>query len=208
MPRCYGTGMTMRMKMFAVAGAISMAAPASAGERVPLVPFKSPVIFAPYRPAVVSSDHPFAGRIRIEPIVGMPDRVGSFLNTFVRVKEMNRALADTLAASGMAAKAPQAAPYHLVVTWLAFESPFKISTSSRAKATLRYELRRTDSEEVIFRRDVVTSAQASGGVASERQRGTVRAALAANLAGAMWCLEQSPLGKAPLNCTTAPVGSF
>lgn len=201
--------MSKRTKLLGAAGFIlAMATPAVAGDRVPLVPFNSPLLFAPHMPVVVKPDHPFAGRVRLDPIADMPERVGSFLNTFVRVKEMNAALADTLAASGMQARDPQSAPYHLAVTWLTFESPFKIGTSSRAKATLRYELRRTGSEEVIFRRDVTSAAEASGGDASARQRGTVRATLSANLAAAMWCMEQSPLGKAPAVCTATPVGSF
>lgn len=201
--------MGMQSKFLIAIGIIvSSSSPAAAGDSVSLVPFGNTIRFAPFAPAVVAPDHPFAGRIRIDPIVGMPGRIGSFLNTFVRAKELNEALDATIGLTGMRAKAPTSAPFHLTVTWLTFESPFKISFSSRAKATLRYELRRTGSEELIFRRDVVTSAESSGGDASTRQRGTVRATLAANLAGAIWCMEQSPLGKAPTNCTSNPVGRF
>jgi hypothetical protein len=196
-------------RLFALAAAVSLiAAPAIAGDGVPIVPFDSPIRFTPHMPQVVGADHPFAGRIAVDPVVGMPDRIGAFLNTFVRPKELNAALAASIAAAGLAAVDDAAAPLRLKTTWIAFDSPFKISFSSRASATLRYELVRRGTGEVIFRRDVTTAAKASGGNAADRQRGTARAVISANLAGAIWCIEQSPARAAPQDCAVEPVGQF
>lgn len=187
---------------------MAIPAAACAGGNVPLVPFNSPIRFTPATPQVVPSDHPLAGKVRVDPISNMPNSVGGFLNVFVSAKELNGALGQSLAVAGMRASDERYAPFQLTVTWLEFDSPFKISFSSRATASLRYELRRVDSGAVIFQRDVTTSAQASGGNATDRQRGTARAALAANLAGAIRCLDLAAYGQAPANCAVSPTGSF
>ncbi len=200
----------IRRKFRALAAAATMIAssPALAGANVSLVPFKGPIRFTPHMPQAVSADHPLAGRVVVDPVANMPNSVGGFLNRFVSARELNRALGDTLAEAGMRGGAEQSAPFRLFVTWVSLDSPFKIGTSSRAAVTLRYELRRTDSGAVIFRRDITTSAEASGGNAADRQRGTARAALAANLAGAIWCMDLAAYGRAPENCALSPTGRF
>ncbi len=196
------------MRLPVLVALLLTAAPARADDTVPIEPFGSSVRFAPYSPRVVEADHPWRGKLVVAPIVAMPERVGAFLNTFTRPREMNAALARTIADAGLAADAGGAATNRLTVTWVAFDAPFKIGFSSRVSATLRYELARVDTGEPVFRRDVTTAATASGGNAADRMRGVARAVLSANLAGAIWCLEESPFGRAPADCATAPQGEF
>jgi hypothetical protein len=196
------------MRLPVLAALALIAAPARAGETVPIEPFGSIVRFAPHSPRVVEADHPWRGKLTVAPIIAMPERVGAFLNTFTRTKEMNAALARTIADAGLAAGSGNSATHRLTVTWVAFDAPFKISFSSRVSATLRYELMRVDTGEPVFRRDVTTAASASGGNAADRMRGVARAVLSANIAGAIWCLEESPFGRAPVDSVTAPQGSF
>ncbi len=192
--------------VFGIAASAFLAGPAAANGDVSLNPLQTALEFTPHGPAVVAATHPLAGRVVVDPIVNVPARIGSFLNTFARAGEMNEALVRGVTDAGMLSTGPGA--FRLTATWLAFDSPFKISLSSRASATIRYELRRIDSGTVIFQRDITTSTTTSGGNAAIRQRGTARATLAANFAGALWCLEQAAYDRAPADCAVSPVGSF
>ena len=199
---------TRKFRALAVVATLIASSPALAGGNVSLVPFKGPIRFSPHMPQAVSAEHPLAGRVAVDPVANMPNSVGGFLNRFVSARELNRALADTLTEAGMRGGAEQTAPFRLFVTWVSLDSPFKIGILSKAAVTLRYQLRRSDSGAVIFQRDITTSAEASGGNATDRQRGTARAAIAANLAGAIWCMDLAAYGRAPENCALSPTGRF
>ncbi len=182
--------------------------PAYAGGSVSLNPLKSSMQFSPHTPQVVAADHPLAGKIMVDPIVGAPEKICTFMNAFAHAKELNAAFSTGMADAGMASTGSIGGPFRLTATWVSFDSPFKISASSRAAVTIRYELQRVSSGAVIFQRDITTSAESFGGNAADRQRGTVRATISANFAGAIWCLEQAAYGNAPENCAVSPVGSF
>jgi len=175
---------------------------------VALSPFDGKLRFVPYSPHVVQRNHPLAEKISIEPVINMPDKIGLFMNSFVKSKEFDEALQSSITTAGMHVQQGDTAKFNLAVTWLSFESPFKISFSSHATVLIRYELSRVDTGAIIFRRDVSTSAAASGGNAADRQKGVARASIAANLAGGIWCLEEAAYGRAPDNCGTSAEGEF
>jgi hypothetical protein len=193
---------------FAFVAICIVATPAIAGGGVSLNPMQTTMQFTPHTPEVVPANHPLFMKVMVDPIVDVPDKIGTFMNAFARAKEINEALSKGMTDAGMRSPDANAGPFRLTATWLSFDSPFRISASSRAAVTIRYELRRVNSGAVIFQRDISTSAESSGGNAADRQRGTVRATLAANFAGAIWCIEQAAYGKAPDNCAVSPVGSF
>ncbi|MBY8826964.1 hypothetical protein [Hephaestia mangrovi] len=185
--------------------ALAVAAPASA-RKLSLLPFDTKLSFAPAAPGVIGPAHPFYHHIEVAPIVGMPEKLGAFLVSYTKRGEVQAALERTMADAGMLAPAGTTPTLRLTATWIAFDAPQKISFSSHATVTIRYELSRIPSGDVIFRRDITNQAKASGGDGAQRLQGTARSVILASLASATWCLEQSPLGGAPLDCTLHPVG--
>lgn len=174
-----------------------------------LNPFSGSLGFAPERPRAVAPDHPLFGRITVEGVQGMPGRIGSFLMPVTSAAEFNDALRDTLAGANMLAASPGAARFRLRVSWRRFDLPFRISVSSRAQVAVHYELSRIDNGQVIFSREIATGAQARGGNAAERARGTGRAAVATNIASAALCLDKAAiLPPQQQSCLLSPVGSF
>ncbi len=195
---------------FALPLALLLAAtPAAAADPMPLSPYAWMGGFAPYKPAPVAAGHPLFGKIALAPIVSMPNRVGGTFILVTRPKELTAALRETLAKSNMLAADGTAPKATLEVSWVDFDLPFKIGMSSKANVTIHYELKRVDTGEVIFNRDVTTSAELQGGGdASIRARAAGRAAILGNVAGALWCLDQAAYGRAPMNCASQPLGSF
>ncbi len=186
----------------------TISGPAVAGGSMSMNPLNTSMQFSPHAPEVVAASHPLSARVIVEPIVNVPAKIGTFMNAFARAEDLNDALNDGMASAGMRSTSTARGIFRFTATWVSFDSPFKIGASSRASVTIRYELRRIDSGAVILQREITTSTSSSGGNAADRQRGTARAAIAANFAGAIWCLEQAAYGKAPENCAVSPVGSF
>lgn len=194
-------------KLLFCATMFAVATPASA-RKVSLLPFDTSLGFAPAAPRVIGADHPFYHRIEVAPIVGMPEKLGAFLVSYTKRAEVQDALERTIATAGLGAPAGTAPTLRLTATWLDFDAPQKIGFSSHATVTIRYELSRIPSGEVIFRRDITTEAKAHGGDGAERLKGTARSVILASLASATWCLERSPAGGAPADCALHPMGQF
>lgn len=197
----------MKKQLFVCAVIIASATPALA-RKVSILPFDTTLGFTPAAPTVIGPDHPFYHSIEVEPIVGMPEKLGAFLVSFTKRLEVQDALQRTIVTSGLGAPAGTAPTFRLTMTWLSFSAPQKISFSAHATVSVRYELTRITTGEVIFRRDITNSVESKGGDGAERLKGTARSAILASLASATWCLERSPLGGAPADCTLHPIGQF
>lgn len=173
-----------------------------------LDPYTAGIGFAPANPGVMASSHPLFHGLRIEAVQGMPDRVGSFALNVARRSDVDAALTAAFSKANMLAPTPGEARARLTIRWQSFELPFRIGLKSRAMVTIRYELRRIDTGQMVFSRTIVTEAEAKGGNAVDRARGTGRAAIAANIASAIHCLDLGSTGPLPRDCTLRPTGSF
>lgn len=182
--------------------------PAAARPRIALDPFAGTLDFAPERPRAVGSDHPLYRRVLFESVSAMPARVGPAFTPVSNAGEFNAAVRDAFAGANLLAASPGEARVRLKVTWRRFDLPFRISLSSRATVAVNYELSRIDNGQVIFSREIVTEARATGGDAATRARETGRAAIATNLASATFCLDRAAVQGAPANCTLRPIGRF
>ncbi len=151
----------------------ALASPALA-QSISLDPFKTSLGFAPQRPRAVDSRHPLFGRILVEDVEEMPDRVGAFLMSVTSRREFNTTVRTALASANFLAETPEQARVRLRITWRRFDLPFRIGFSSRATAALRYDLTRIDTGQVIFSREIETGAEFRGGNAYLRARGTGR----------------------------------
>lgn len=197
----------MRTLMFLLLAVLGATA-APARSPVSLDPFSIALDFAPERPQPVSANHPLFRRVLVESVHGMPGRVGSFFAPVARPRDVDAALRGALAGANMLAQSPQDARARLRVTWRRFDLPFRIGFSSRAVAAVHYELSRIDNGQVIFSREIVTEAHARGGNATDRARGTGRAAIAANIASMAYCLDKAAVQGAPQDCALSPLGRF
>ncbi|HEX8514342.1 MAG TPA: hypothetical protein VF688_14700 [Allosphingosinicella sp.] len=190
------------MRYFIIPASLFLAAPVSAK---PLVPLAPPVGNAVHSigagPRTVPADHPLRGRIAVEPVAAMPRRVGTLFVSVAKPAEFDTALKLALEQSGMLA-APQAAPKaRLHVTWRWLDAPAKIGSSARAKVAVAYELRRIDTGQAIFQREVTSEARTTGGRdASLRLRHNARKAIQRNIAAAVICLDLAAYGRAPGDC--------
>ena len=195
------------MRILLLAAALLGAGAAQAKPPVALDPYAGGLTFSK-APARLAPDHPLYHRVALEPRAGMPDRVGHLFSKFADPKEVSGALRDALAGAGMAAEAPAAPKARLSVTWLGLEAPLKIGFSSHATARIRYALTRADNGQTIFTRDIVTEVKAKGGDGAKRLQGTARAAIAANIASAIFCLDKAAYGLAPADCALGVSGHF
>jgi hypothetical protein len=195
------------MRILVLAAALLGAGAAAAKPAVALDPYAGGLTFS-QAPGPLAPDHPLYHRVALAPLAGMPDRVGALFNRFADPKEVSGALHDALAGAGMAADAPAAAKARLTVTWLGLEAPIKIGFSSHATARIRYALTRVDNGQTIFARDIVTEVKAKGGDGAKRLQGTARAAIAANIASAIFCLDKAAYGQAPADCALGVSGRF
>jgi hypothetical protein len=190
------------MRYFLVPASLLLAAPLSAK---PLVPLAPPVGNALHSvgagPRTVPANHPLRGRIVVEPVAAMPKRVGTLFVSVAKPAEFDGAIKTALEQSGMLA-APQAAPSaRLHVTWRWIDAPAKIGSSAQAKVAVAYELRRIDSGQTIFQREVTSEARTTGGRdASQRVRHNARKAIQRNIAAAIICLDLAAYGRAPGDC--------
>jgi len=72
-----------------------------------------------------------------------------------------------------------------------------------ATASLRYELTRIDTGQMLFGRNVTTKIDGSRSGA-DGGMSTRRAAIAVNFASAAACLDKAAYGRAPANCALTP----
>lgn len=77
-------------------------------------------------------------------------------------------------------------------------------TTNTAAVTIHYRLERIDNAQILFDRDITTSAKGGGVDASMRDNGIMRAAIAANFASAANCIDHAAYGSAPTDCALTP----
>ena len=172
--------------------------PLAADARLPLAP-TAPGVFPVPVPAV-AADHPLRNRVAIEPVAGMPRRVGSWLHPITNPAEFDAALRQTFRDTAMLAEAGAAPRARLVVTWREIDAPVRIGAGSRATVLIGYELRRIDTGATIFQREIRTHSSSRGGDASERLKANARAAILANIASATLCLQRAAVASTPDDC--------
>ena len=168
----------------------------------PLQPIGLP--FAPESPKPLSPGHPLYRAVALDPIAGMPGKVGKFLIPITSAKEMNEALRLTLESANMLAPPGSPAKARLLVRWGSLDAPARISASSEATATLSYTLFRLENGQELFRRDISTKSRSTGGDAADRLQGNARLAILTNLASAVLCLDKAANMQAPANCALDP----
>jgi hypothetical protein len=189
------------MRLFLIPASLLLAAPAWAAPLVPLAPPVGAAFFyGSAGPRVVPDDHPLRGRIAVEPVAAMPKRVGSLLIPVTKPAEFDSAMKLALEQSKMLAAAGADPKARLHVTWRWLDAPAKIGNRAHASVVLAYELRRIDTGQTLFQREVRTESHATGGVASERIRHNARMAIQHNIASAVACLDQAAYGRAPADC--------
>ena len=190
------------MRYLLIPASLLIAAPALAKPLVSLTPL---VGTFPHSigagPRSVPDDHPLRGRIAVEPIAAMPKRVGTLFVSVAKPAEFDTALKLALEHSRMLA-GPEAAPKaRLHVTWRWLDAPGKIGNSAKASVAVAYELRRIDTGQTIFQREVTSEAKTTGGPdASQRLRHNARLAIQSNIAAAITCLDLAAYGRAPADC--------
>jgi hypothetical protein len=163
--------------------------------------------FAPETPKPVAATHPLYHHVLIDEIEGLPSTIGSSRLNFIKAAKrssVNAALRETFQRMNLLAPDDTAAHVRLVVRWGASRTPFKIGAHNVATTTLHYRLVRIDSGQLLFDRDITTSAEGAGADASMRDNGIVRAAVAANFASAANCLDHAAFGTAPSDCALTP----
>lgn len=182
-----------------------IATPLAALGDIPMVVIGLP--FAPETPRPVDSAHPLHHRIELGEVEGLPTIVkSSALNWIGAAKRssVNKALRESVDKMNMLAPDTQTAKVRLSVRWVGSETPFRIATSNVASATLHYTLARIDDGRIVFERDITTSVKGGGVDASMRDNGIVRAAIGANFASALNCIDRAAFGSAPADCALEP----
>ncbi len=196
----------MRLLRLSFVGLLIGATPAAANPPFPLAPFGLP--YSPEAPVPLPADHPLYRKVAIDPIVGMPEKVGAFLAPITKRVEMDEAIRETLDKANMLAPAGTPPKFRLSVRWVSFFAPQKISFSSEASAEIAYTLTRIDSGAQIFTRIIRTAATARGGDGTARLQGNARMALTTNLASAWVCMDKAAYGNAPADCALTALARF
>lgn len=185
------------IRLLAAIALILVAAPAVAKQDVPLSPIGLP--FGPDGPRRLEAGHPLFGTVTIAGMEALPDRVGP-----AKRESFAAALTTTLDRLGMLASDPARARFRLTPVWVAMDSPFKISFSSKATVRMGWRVSRIDNGKTIFSREIATFAQSTGGSAPERRKDVERVALMSNIASAVRCIDRTALGKPPADCALTP----
>lgn len=177
---------------------------------VPLSPLGLP--FSPARPEAVGPDHPLYHRIALESVVNMPVVVGASATGGIigaaKRASFEKALRETLEKLNMLAPSPVEAKVRLTPRWLGMDAPFRVSFSSRTSVRMAWSLVRIDNGQVIFNREITTSAESKGGDGTSRATGVGRVALMANIASAAVCIDKAAYGKAPQDCALTPAFTY
>jgi hypothetical protein len=195
----------MRYPLHAAALLLIAAPAAAAPGEIPLMAIGLP--FAPETPTPVAPTHPLFHRVAVAEIEGLRATVGSSALNFIAAAKrssVNKGLRESLQQMNLLAPDAAAARTRLTVRWGGSETPFHIGTHNKASVTMHYTLARIDTGQLLFDRDITTSAEGGGVDASMRDNGIVRAAIAANFASAANCLDHAALGTAPANCALTP----
>jgi hypothetical protein len=189
------------MRFLLIPALLLAAAPAHAAQSVSLAPpVGATFLYGSEGPRAVPEGHPLRGRIAVEPVLEMPKRVGGLLSPVTKPAEFDRALRHTLEQARLLAGPSDPPKARLLVTWRWLDAPAKFGTRAHATVEIGYELRRIDSGQTIFQREVRTESRAHGGVASERVRLNARMAVQHNIASAVACLDKAAYGRAPDDC--------
>lgn len=195
----------MRRPLTALLLSIAMMSGTAFANDIPMVAIGLP--FAPETPQPLAPGHPLYKLVEISEIEDLPPTVkSSSLNFIAAAKRssINEGLRESFRRMNLLATDPTAARGLLSVTWVGSQTPFKIGGRNSASVTLRYRLNRKSNGELLFDREITTTADGGGVDASMRDNGTVRAAIAANFASAANCLDRAALGTAPEDCALAP----
>ena len=172
---------------------------------IPMVAIGLP--FAPETPKAVASTHPLYQRIDIGEIENLPPTVRSSTLNFIAAAKrssVNKALRESFQRMNLLAPNTTAARARLIVSWQGSHTPLRIATRNVATVTLRYKLVRMDNGQVLFDREIVTSAEGGGADAVMRDNGIVRAAIATNFASAAHCLDHAAFGTEAQDCALVP----
>jgi hypothetical protein len=192
--------------LLSVACIVLLALPAEAASGdIPMVAIGLP--FTPETPMPLISTHPLYHRVEISEIEQLPATVKSSALNFIAAAKrssINAALRESFERMNLVAPDAASARTRLSVTWLGRETPFRISTRNSTTVTFRYRLVRIDNGELLFDREISTSAEGGGVDAAMRDNGIVRAAIAANFASAANCLDRAAFGTAPADCALTP----
>ena len=183
---------------------IAVPAQATAGD-IPMVAIGLP--FAPETPEPVDAAHPLHRGVEVGEIEGLPPTLKSSALNFIAAAKrssVNAALRESFRLMNLLAPDAAGARKRLEVTWKGSRTPFRIATSNETTVTFRYRLVRTDNGQLLFDREITTSAKGGGADASMRDNGIVRAAIAANFASAANCLDRAAYGEAPADCALVP----
>lgn len=179
---------------------------AASTDEIPLSSIGLP--YAPETPRPVATGHMLYHRIAVDEIADLPSTVGApplSLIAAAKRSSINKGLRETLARMNMLAPTPADAKARLIVRWGGVKTPFVIATKGQSTATLTYELRRIGNDELLFRREISTTAEGQGIDAGMRVIATARAAIAINFASIALCLEKAPSGSAPADCALTPL---
>jgi hypothetical protein len=193
------------MRILLVPMMLALTASPALADDIPMVGIGLP--FAPETPRPVAASHPLYHRIETGEIEGLPPTIkSSALNWIAAAKRssVNAALRDNFDRMNMLAPDAAAGRARLAVTWKGSDTPFRIATKNEASVTLHYRLVRIDNGQVIFDREITTSAKGGGVDAGMRDNGIVRAAIAANFASAANCIDHAAFGTAPADCALVP----
>ena len=196
----------MRIFLLALLLSITPGVAHAATGDIPLVAIGLP--FAPEAPRPLAPDHTLYHRIAVAEIEDMPATVGnSLIGIFAAAKRssVNKGLRETLDRMNMLAPSETDARARLIVRWGGVKTPFVIATSGRSTATLTYELRRISTGDLLFQREISTTAEGEGIDAGMRVAGTARAAIATNFASMALCLKKASAGTAPQDCALQPL---
>lgn len=181
------------------------AAPAGSSNDLSMVAIGMP--FAPEEPKPVNSAHPLFHDVAVADIQSLPSAVKSSAMNFIAAAKrssVNAALSETFRQMNMLAPSPASARKRLIVTWLGDTTPFHIGGHNSTTVRLHYRLEQVDTGQILFDRDIATSAEGGGIDASMRDNGIVRAAIATNFASAANCLDRAASGTTPAECALTP----
>lgn len=188
-------------------GGIAVTACTSNGSKVSLTPTSTLAVISDVRP--VSKEHVLYRRIAVAPdVANMPDQIRSTILKVVSPQEVIEALQSDLRDANMLVDPGRQPKAILRVSYRSLDLPLAIGFSSNATAVFLYQLRRLKDGEVVFAREITTQAKFAGGDAASRLVGTGRAAVMANLASAVRCLDLAAYGRAPMDCGLVPTGEF
>ncbi len=191
--------------LFAIAAAIGTT-PVYAGRGdIPMVAIGLP--FSPETPTPVGPTHALYRDIEIEEIHDLPPTIKSSTLNFIAAAKrssVNAALRESFSRMNLAAIGQTPGRKRLIATWVGERTPFHIGAHNASVVTIHYRLERVDNGNILFDRDITTSVNGTGGSASMRDNGVVRAAIAANFASAANCLDHAAYSAAPADCALTP----